>query len=135
MAMTLSSVAVAPLTPVVGAVVSGVDLREPLNGGVVALSRQALLDHHVVFLRHQDITRVQLREFAGAFGTPIPEPFRPADRDTDVVAEAVQVLPKGTADIWHYDTTFMREPPAGAVLRAVRLPSVGGDPLWSSMYV
>jgi taurine dioxygenase len=125
---------VEPLTEVVGALVTGVDLTEALTADVVAQIRQALLDRHVVFLRGQDITRDQLHAFASAFGTPIPEPFRPADRDTEVVVEMALVRPKGHADIWHYDTTFMAEPPLGAVLRAVRLPSVGGDTLWSSMY-
>ncbi len=39
-----------------------------------------------------------------------------------------QVSPKGEgADNWHSDNTFMEEPPLGSILKAVRLPSVGGD--------
>src|SRR6266568_3256130 len=98
-AAATQSLTVEPLTPVVGAVVHGVDLGQPLTTDAVALIRQALLDHHVVFLRDQDITRDNLRDFAGSFGTPIPEPFRPADRDTDVVADMALVRPKGNADI------------------------------------
>ena len=54
---TRASVGVDPLTPVVGAVLTGVDLREPLTPDAVVEIRRALLDHHVVFVRGQDITR------------------------------------------------------------------------------
>jgi alpha-ketoglutarate-dependent taurine dioxygenase len=37
----------------IGAEITGVDTGVPLNGGVVARIRQALLDHKVVFLRGQ----------------------------------------------------------------------------------
>ena len=45
------------------------------------------------------------------------------------------VSPKGSGtDVWHADSTFMREPPLGAVLRAVQIPAVGGDTCFASMY-
>ena len=34
------------------------------------------------------------------------------------------------SDVWHTDVTFMERPPLGSILRAVRLPSYGGDTSW-----
>ena len=34
------------------------------------------------------------------------------------------------SDVWHTDVTFMEKPPLGSILRAVRLPSYGGDTSW-----
>jgi taurine dioxygenase len=46
-----------------------------------------------------------------------------------------QTDPRGQyTERWHTDSTFLEEPPWGAVLRAVQLPPVGGDTCWASMY-
>jgi taurine dioxygenase len=36
------------------------------------------------------------------------------------------------ANRYHTDSTFMEQPPLGAILRAVQLPSIGGDTTWVS---
>ena len=35
---------------------------------------------------------------------------------------------------WHSDVSFDEKPPAGSIIRAVKLPDVGGDTLFASMY-
>ena len=40
--------------------------------------------------------------------------------------------PPDTED-WHKDLTFRATPPFASILRAVNVPSVGGDTLWASM--
>jgi alpha-ketoglutarate-dependent taurine dioxygenase len=57
-----------------------VDLRDPLEPGLVREIRQALLRHGVVFFHDQELTREQMRAFVANFGTPIPEPFQAGDR-------------------------------------------------------
>jgi taurine dioxygenase len=37
--------------------------------------------------------------------------------------------------IWHSDTAYLETPPLGAVLYAKELPPLGGDTLWSNMYL
>jgi hypothetical protein len=59
---------VQPVTSAVGAVLEGVDLREPLDEDTTRLVRQALLDHGVIFFHDQDVTAEQLQAFAGRFG-------------------------------------------------------------------
>src|SRR3972149_6724013 len=63
-----------PLTSVVGAAISGIDLRRPLPADTVRAIRQGLLDYGVVFFRDQPLTPEQMHAFVAKFGTPIPEP-------------------------------------------------------------
>ena len=122
-----------PITPTIGAVISDVDLRGPLDAEAVHTIREALLEYGVVFFSDQDITRDQLNAFAASFGQ-LGRTFKSPDAEEDHVGEMVTIAPKGTTDIWHADSTYMESPPLGAVLRAVRLPPVGGDTCWASMY-
>ena len=47
----------APISPVVGAVASAIDLSQPLDAEEVAAIREAVLKHGAVFFRDQDITQ------------------------------------------------------------------------------
>ena len=48
-----TSVSVHPLSPTIGAEISGVDIARPLAPEVVAAVRDALNTHHVIFFRDQ----------------------------------------------------------------------------------
>src|SRR5262249_31009549 len=126
---------ITPLTPAIGAEVSGVDLAEPLDDATIADLRQALLDHLVIFLRGQDITDDQHLAFALRFGPLSVPPLATRYQERPTVTVLDQVSPKGEgADEWHSDNTFMPKPPMGSILRAVQLPAVGGDTCFSNMY-
>lgn len=51
-----NAIEVAPSGPLLGAEISGVDLRQPLDAGQVAAIRAALLRYKVLFFREQDIS-------------------------------------------------------------------------------
>lgn len=131
----MSDLEVIPVTAAIGAEVRGIDLREPLDGAAVGAIEQALAEHVVLFFREQDITPDQQVEFAARFGEVSIPPFTPKyapPRPELIVLD--QTAPKGDgADRWHSDNTFMAEPPMGSVLKAVRLPSVGGDTCFANM--
>lgn len=130
-----SHLVVKPLSPVVGAEISGIDLRRPLDDDVVAALRVALLEHLVIFFRGQDITDDQHVAFARQFGPISVPPFKTKDSETPEVMVLDQTDARGQgADRWHSDNTFMAEPPMGSVLRAVQVPEVGGDTCFASMY-
>lgn len=59
---------VAPSGPVIGAEVSGLDLREPLTSELRDELRRLLLQHRVLFLRDQQIDTGQQVAFAEGFG-------------------------------------------------------------------
>ncbi len=126
------SVHVEPVTPAIGATISRVDLREPLAPEVRDTIEKALLECGVLFFRDQDITPEQQVAFALQFGTVGIPPISPNQLPGRMVGPEVMILdqvsPKDEgADNWHSDNTFMREPPLGSILKAVQLPSIGGD--------
>ena len=129
------SIEVRPLTAAIGAEVSGVDLRATLDDETVAALRAALLGHLVLFFREQPLSDDEHLAFAQRFGPLSVPPLATKYQDRPTVTVLDQVSPKGEgADEWHSDNTFMDRPPMGSILRAVQLPSVGGDTCFASMY-
>jgi taurine dioxygenase len=126
---------VIPLTPTIGAEIDGVDLRQPLGDDAVHAIRVALLEHLVVVFRDQELTNEELLRFGGTFGPVTPSAFQTAFSDRSDLMVLDQTTPKGEgSDQWHADHTFFPVPPMGLVLRAVQLPSSGGDTCFASMY-
>ena len=129
----VETIDVRPLTTEIGAEISGIDLRRPLDEATVAALRDALERHLVLFFREQDITPQQHLDFARRFGTISVAPFGPKHPEHPEITVLDQQTPKGEgADNWHADNTFMPEPPMGSILRAVLLPQVGGDTCFAS---
>lgn len=128
-------VEIRPITARVGAEISGVDLRAPLSRDEVEAIEAALLDHLVIFFRGQEIAPAEQIAFARHFGEISIPPIVPKYGTDPELVVLDQVSPKGEgADVWHSDNTFMAEPPMGSILQAVRLPAVGGDTCFASMY-
>lgn len=127
------SIDIHPLSPALGAQISGVDLSRDLTGELRNAIQQALLDHQVLFFRDQPITPQQQAQFAANFGDLHIHPIYPN------VPEQPEVLILDTAvtdvrdnAIWHTDVTFLPTPALGAVLSAKQVPAHGGDTLWAS---
>jgi taurine dioxygenase len=129
------TITVDPLTAAIGAEIGGVDLSAELDADTVAALRQALVDHLVLFFRHQRMTtddHIRLARYFGDIDLPL---FRTTSSPRPEVIVLDQVAPKGQgADSWHADNTYMESPPMGSILRAVVLPAVGGDTCFASMY-
>jgi taurine dioxygenase len=123
-----------PITQAVGAVIDGVDLRRPLSAEDAGFIRQTLLERGVVFFRDQDLDEAQMEAFVSHFGKPIPEPFSDPGMDVKPVDQSNFARTRRATAVWHTDTTFVPEPPGLTALRAVKLPPVGGDTCWASMY-
>jgi alpha-ketoglutarate-dependent taurine dioxygenase len=126
-----STLQTAPLTAGVGEVVSGIRLGADLSADVVAEIRALLLARKVIFFRDQGHLDLQGQvDFARRLGE-----LTTAHPTVSGLQEATHVLPidsdAGRADTWHTDVTFIDRPPAFSVLRAVTLPSVGGDTVWA----
>lgn len=127
------SLTITPISPAIGAVISGVDIAQPLTAAHRDAIEQALLAHHVIFFRDQPITPQQQAHFAAQFGDLHIHPIYPN------VPEQPEVLILDTAvtdvrdnAIWHTDVTFLPTPAMGAVLSAKLIPPYGGDTLWAS---
>ena len=121
------------LSPALGAIVSGIDLAQPLDSARQQALSTALLQHQVLFFRNQDLSPQQQRDFAAWFGDLHIHPLYPKIEDTP----QIMVLDTALNDlrdnaIWHTDVTFIDTPPLGSVLVARQLPEYGGDTLWAS---
>jgi len=129
----MTAIQIRKLTATIGAEVSGVDLRQPLPVGIRDEILTALVTYHVIFFRNQDITPEEQVAFAKQFGPISFPPFAPKYGTHPEFIVLDQTSPKGEgADEWHSDNSFMAEPPMGSILRAVRIPEVGGDTCFAS---
>jgi taurine dioxygenase len=131
---TRTRLAIDPLTPTIGAEISGVDLAAPLDDETIAEIRAALCRHKVIFFRDQDITRAQHIAFARRFGPLEVHPATPRDQpDPEVLRIAHGPESKGRENNWHSDVTWRPEPSLGSILRAIEVPPTGGDTLFADM--
>lgn len=126
--------AIAPLTPAIGAEISGIDLRDLPDDAALAALRRALLDWKVLFFRDQNIARAQHIAFARLFGELEIHPLTPKGQpDPEVLRIVHDENFKGSENVWHSDVTWRPEPSLGSILRAVEVPSTGGDTLFADM--
>lgn len=135
--MNYEMIKVKPLTPAIGAEISGVDLSNELPAATVAEIRRAFLEHLVVFFRDQHLDPGRLVTFAKYFGEIGYYPFV---KGMDGYPEVVEVAKKPDETInfgglWHTDTSYLERPPLGSVLYAKEVPAAGGDTLFSNMYL
>jgi taurine dioxygenase len=123
---------ITPLSPALGALVTGVDVTRPLDDGTLSGVHKALLDHKVLVLKAEGLTSDQHLQLANQFGDTEVHAFFP---NLGTGYERISVLDSAegtTASMWHSDETFLPEPPMGTLLHAQIMPPVGGDTCWSS---
>ena len=127
---------ITPRSGHIGAFVSGVDLSQSLSSVAIATIRKALLDHCVLFFRGQSITAEQHLRFANYFGD-IEEPH-PVFGKHRTDARLSIIESKGRVGDeehhWHTDVTYQEAPSMGSLLVARKLPDIGGDTVFASMY-
>jgi alpha-ketoglutarate-dependent taurine dioxygenase len=137
MTTVLQHLAVEPLTPHVGAVIHDIDLAQA-DDDEVAIVRQALHRHNVVFFRNQQhVGWAEQIDFARRFGEVTPaHPVFPGtvEGHPEVHFPGYFQPKKGTIAWggWHTDCTCFERPPGAALLRITEQPEVGGDTLWAS---
>ncbi|GAB5482375.1 MAG: TauD/TfdA family dioxygenase [Parasphingorhabdus sp.] len=123
-----------PLTPAIGAELSGINLSDPQPDETIANIRQALLDHKVIFFRDQNLEQEQLLHFARRFGTLEIHPATPKDQpNPEILRIEHGAKSRGQENMWHSDVTWRAEPSLGSVLSALEIPPVGGDTLFANM--
>lgn len=128
-----------PLSPTIGAVVEGVSIADDVDAEMFEQLNRALLEWKVLFFRDQHLTHEQHSRFAAHWGPLEAHPFVKHRTDTqpDDKPEVLRLEkgPKagGYENVWHSDVTWRECPSLGSVLRAIELPPVGGDTLWSDM--
>ena len=125
------------LTCHIGAEVSGVSLADAArDDALFAQLKSALLEHKVLFLRGQEISRADHVAFAQRFGSLENHPMLGSDPDNPGLVQIYKdenSPPDHYENSWQCDATWREAPPMGCVLRCVACPPVGGDTMWANM--
>lgn len=127
---------ITPLSAMIGASITDIDLSKPLDEHQLAAINQAFLDYQVIIFRGQQLTPAEQRGFACQLGEP---DIYPLLKGLDGFPEITPVLKKedetvNFGGVWHTDTSYQPCPPKATMLYALELPPVGGDTLFSSQY-
>jgi taurine dioxygenase len=127
------SLKITPVSPAIGALVEGIDLRQALDDDQRAAIEAALLDHQVLFFREQPLSPAQQARFARRFGDLHIHPIYPnVPQQPEILILDTAVTDVRDNALWHTDVTFLATPAMGAVLSAQQVPAWGGDTLWAS---
>ena len=125
------------LTTHIGAEISGISLAEAIgNDDLFGAIKSALLDHKVLFLRDQEISKAEHVAFASRFGNLEDHPVAGSDPDHPglvCIYKDLDSPPDHFENAWHCDATWREAPPMGAVLRCLECPPTGGDTVWANM--
>jgi len=119
----------------IGAEVTGVDLREPIDEATRQRLRAAAAEHVALVIRDQKFTAAQYQAAAENFGELMPDQDRRfladgvplvsvlSNRNKDSTGGQAKVSKNAT---WHTDHTNQERPPKFTMLYAVALPDKGG---------
>ena len=140
------SIQIEPLSPRLGARITGVDLREPLDKETFHRIRQAALDHLVIVFPGQEIGVEDQLRFTGLFGkvggrnrtTPLPEGDRVPPTvmlvsNIRVDGKPIGSLPDGEM-MFHTDGAYTETPKKFTLLYAIDVPAAGGNTLFANLY-
>lgn len=131
-----TAITVRRVSGALGAEISGVDLAELDDAGFDAVHK-ALLDHHVVFFRDQELRpedQIALGRRWGDLNThPYVEGNATHPEIIDVITEPDDRVNFGGG--WHTDVTFHAEPDKLSILYGIEIPPYGGDTLFANQHL
>ena len=144
--MTLT-IAIEPLSPVLGAAVRGLDLRNPVDTRTADALRAAFIRHSVLCVPGQKISAEDQQSFAALFGR-VDGAYRDrssgnlrksASRGVMLVSnirkngQPIGSLPDGEMQ-FHSDGAHRQFPYRATTLYAIKIPSRGGDTLFANLH-
>lgn len=133
--MSYNTITATPLTPTIGAVLSGIDLTQPLSNIQVEDLHQAIADHQVIFFRDQKLDPESLRRLGRHFGELQIHALKGMEGFPEVRQLHADENSKHVAgEEWHTDMSCIPVPPMGSILNMHVLPPQGGDTIFASMY-
>lgn len=122
------------LSPCIGTEVLGIDLRNEIDDQTISWLADLLVERKVIFFREQDISQEQHIAFARRFGDLEVHPFTDNNKQYPELIELHNDRERPPSiNIWHSDVTWRESPSLGSLLRAQRVPEVGGDTLFANM--
>lgn len=140
------SMQIEPLSPALGARVTGVDLTKPLDEETFRRIHGAILDHLVLAFPGQELGVEDQLRFTGMFGDigarnrPTPQPE--GDRVPSTVmlvsniredGKPIGSLPDGEM-MFHADGAYTEKPKRFTLLYAIDVPTTGGNTMFANLY-
>src|SRR3954447_22963688 len=138
-----ATITVRKLAPAVGAVVSGVDLSQPLDDATFAAIERAWNEHGVLLFRQQTLDDLQEVAFAMRFGEPAetlkhyesgrahPAIMYVTNEQKD--GKYTGALPDGEM-YFHSDMCYLERPAMATMLYAINIPPEGGNTMFAGMH-
>jgi len=130
---------VEPLSPVLGASIVGLDLREPLSENTKHVVYAAFIRYHVLCFRDQHLNEEQQIAFTQQFGTL----ERHIASNRGALNPLVHIVSNLGADgkpsgkvastAWHSDKSFRPQPSLATILHALVMPPDGGETCFANM--
>ena len=141
---------VRPLTPKIGAEITGLDITQPISEATMAAVRKVWLDNVIAVFPGQQVDDDQHIAFSRRFGElelinmsalqmdGKPEIFEATnlDRDNEIMVDDNPVLAINRGNQkWHSDSSFKRVPADGSMLNAYIVPGPddGGETEFANM--
>lgn len=137
-----------PISPKIGAIIDGIDLKVDLDESLAQEIKQLLIDYQVIFLKKQSVlTAEEYIQLVRKIHQPMCHPFISTEKPLVPGISPFQPYPeypeitgiyhgrdnKGNLNEWHSDLNWLEKPSYGSVLRAIEVPAVGGDTIFCSM--
>jgi taurine dioxygenase len=132
---SFDSFTVKPVTPVLSAEISGIQLGDSLTELQVQDIHDALLNYQVIFFRDQNMTRDQQIILGRRFGSLHCHPAIPGPEGyPEILMLHSDEKRQNAASAWHSDVSCDDVPNLGSILYGVEIPESGGDTCFASMY-
>jgi taurine dioxygenase len=118
----------------IGAILTGVELADGVDEATIEAIKAAFLEYQVICLRGQQaMTPEDQLAFAARWGEISVHPYVPSIEGHPGLMKIHE--PTALTQRWHADTTHAAKPPALSMLLARIIPEVGGDTMWSNVYL
>jgi len=130
---------VEPLSPILGAAVVGLDLRQPLTEDTKRAVYDAFIRYHVLCFRDQQLDQDQQIAFSEQFGTLERHMAMNRGMTNPLVHIVTNLGPDGkpsgkvASTKWHSDKSFRPQPSLATILHALVMPPDGGETCFANM--
>jgi taurine dioxygenase len=130
---------VEPLSPILGAALTGLDLRQPLSSQTKRAIYDTFVRYHVLCFREQQLDPEQQIAFTEEFGTLERHMARNCGPGNPLVHIVSNLGPDGKpsgkvgSTGWHSDKSFRPEPSLATILHAQIMPPEDGETCFANM--
>jgi taurine dioxygenase len=128
-----------PLSPILGASITGLDLRQPLDEPTKRAVYDAFIRYHVLCFRNQELDEDQQIAFTAQFGTLERHVASNRGKSNPLVHIVTNLGPDGkpsgkvASTAWHSDKSFRPQPSLATILHALVMPPEGGETCFANM--